>query len=159
MSERMTSRVNQEKLQAAIKKCEQECRRNAKRERIKKRQNTNINLRYVMLITSIIGIIATILFVIFFDVENYKILLVPVLFYVVVYLVIGYGFRWKFGKQTYWIASLCFSPFTFELFAFLIIEYIFSWEIAIGFIEWFSMIGVTISVLIFEYKFATHNKK
>lgn len=119
----------------------------------------NSKLRNTMLITAIIGIIATILFVIFFDTENFKILLLPVIFYILEFFIIGYGFRWKFGKQTGLVDMLCFSPFTFELFAFLIIDYIFSWEIAIGFIEWFSMIGVTISVLIFEYKFSTHDKK
>lgn len=116
--------------------------------------NTKRSLRNdVMLITAIIGIIATMFFVIFFDTENYKILLLPVIFYILEFFIIGYGL--KKG----WIATLCFSPFIFELFTFLIIDYLFSWEIAIDFIEWFSMIGVTISVLIFEYKFATHNKK
>ena len=112
-----------------------------------------------MLITSIIGIIATLFFVYFFDTENYIILLAPVLFYILAFYIIGYGFSWKFGKSTVWIASLCFSPFTVALFGFLMIDYLFSWETAVGFVEWFSMIGVTISVLIFEYKFSTHDKK
>jgi len=111
-----------------------------------------------MLITTIMGIITEILFVIFFDIVNYKILLLPALYYAIGYLAIGYGFRWKFGKQTYWIVTICFSPFIVEVFAFLMIEYLLSWEIAIGFIKWFSMIGVTASVLLFEYKFATHNE-
>jgi hypothetical protein len=119
----------------------------------------NRKLRNTMLMTAIIGTIATIAFVIFFDTENFKILLLPVIFYILEFFIIGYGFRWKFGNKTGLVGMLCFSPLTFELFGFLFIDSLLSEEIAIGFIEWFSMIGVTISVLIFEYKFATHNKK
>jgi len=44
-----------------------------------------------MLITTIMGIITEILFVIFFDIVNYKILLLPALYYAIGYLAIGYG--------------------------------------------------------------------
>ena len=119
----------------------------------------NSKLRTVMLLTSLIGIIATISFVIFFNAKNFKLLLVPVIFYLLEFFIIGYGFRWKFGNKTGLVGMLCFSPLTFELFGFLFIDSLLSEEIAIGFIEWFSMIGVTISVLVFEYKFATHDIK
>lgn len=128
-----------------------------------KRNSTNSKLRNAMLITSIIGIIATIFFVIFFDaekVDSYKLLLIPLSFYAIGYLVIGYGFRWKFGKESRWVATLCFSPLMVWLFGSWIIYYLFySTDLYAGFTEWFSMIGVTISVLIFEYKFFTHDKK
>lgn len=131
-----------------------------------KRNNTNSTLRNdVMLVTAIIGIIATMFFVIFFDVEDvdsYKLLLVPLSFYCIEYFVIYFGFKWKFGGayETRWVATLCFSPLIVWLFGSLGISYLFpSTDLFLSLLEWFSMIGVTISVLIFEYKFFTHGKK
>ena len=119
--------------------------------------NTNIKLRNVMLITAIIGIAATILFVIFFDKGNFELIILPLIYYVTACLIVDCGFRWKFGKETRWVATLCFSPVLLEIFGVIIVRE--SVILIENFMKWYSMIGVTISVLIFEYKFFTHDKK
>lgn len=121
----------------------------------------NERMRDVMLATVIGGLIATIAYVIIFnlalndeDIMKY-VFLFPFAIWVIGYLVIGYGFKWKFGKDIYWVNTLCSLPCMFEIIVVVILGVDFMDTV----IKWYSMIGLTISVLIFEYKFMTHGKK
>lgn len=123
----------------------------------------NDRLRDVMLATAISGLVATIAYVIIFNLaiqdENIKLMAIlgfsPLALMPAWYLIIGYGFKWKFGKERSWVASLCSLPFIFEVFVVAIIDDDFMET----FLSWYPMIGITISVLIFEYKFMTHRKR
>lgn len=129
----------------------------------------NNKLRKVMLVTTIIGIFATIVFVIIFNIANYEgnlelmtcLFLLPFALYVAEYLIIGYGFKRKFGKERMWVANLCFLPGLVEIFGVVIINAIIGESpiLITTFAKWYSMIGVTISVLIYEYKFLSYGKK
>lgn len=126
--------------------------------------NKNSKLRKVMLITAIIGLAATIPFAIFVDIgidKSQSELLIYLImghwaFYCFEYLIIYYGFKRKFGRaEARWTATLCFFP--------MLIEPLAAWILGethiINFLKWYPMIGITISVLIFEYKLFSHDKK
>lgn len=124
----------------------------------------NNKMRDVMLATVISGLVATIAYVIIFNLaihdENFKLMLIlsfsPLSLWAVGYLAIYYCFKWKFGNERRWIATLCSLPVMFEI---LLIAIVGSVDFMEPFVKWYSMIGLTISVLIFEYKFMTHGKK
>lgn len=123
----------------------------------------NDKMRDVMLATVISGIVATIAYVIIWNIAYSDedimlwayVTLFPSALWVLGYLAICYGFKWKFGNERRWIATLYSSPFMFGL----LVAYIVGETYILTFIKWYSMIGITISVLIFEYKFMTHGKK
>ena len=99
----------------------------------------------VMISTAIIGIIVEILFAVNVDVESLA-FLVPLVFYPVEWLVVSIGFKWKFKKNSVWVATLSSLPGFIALIGFLITE-------SFDFLKWYSFIGITISALIFEYKY------
>lgn len=123
----------------------------------------NDKMRDVMLATVISGLVATIAYVIIFSLaihdENFKLMLIlvfsPLALWVAGYLAICYCFKWKFGNERRWVATLCSFPVMFEI----LVAAIAGETYILTFMKWYSMIGITISVLIFEYKFMTHGKK
>lgn len=125
---------------------------------------SNNKLFKVMLITIIIGVLTTIVFVALFDfndVERSTLMVFgPWTVYVLEYLIIGYGFKWKFGKETRWIATLCITPLMFEILIACIIS-LLEKDLLIfaNFIKWYQMIGITISITIFEYHLLNSAKK
>lgn len=100
----------------------------------------------VMLITALIGIVASILFSINISVEtHFEVLLGTFVYYPIAWFVIIIGFKWKFEKNSVWIATLASLPVWPALIVPLITG---SFE----FLKLYALIGITCSVLIFEYK-------
>lgn len=123
----------------------------------------NNKLKLTMLITIAIGVVATILFVLIFDIanrnDNFDLLIYLIgghwFFYALEYFVIYYCFNRKFGKrEARWVATLSFSPILIEIMAAIILSQI-QLDCMMIFIKWYAMIGITISALIFEYKYFT----
>ena len=131
----------------------------------------NYRMRNVMLFTVIGGLVATISYVVIFNLAISAIgsklfrfvTFLPSAVWAIWFLVICCGFRRKFGKNIYSVNVLCFLPWLFDIFVkALLVRDVISMETVVSmasFIKWYSMIGITISVLIFEYKFYTHGKK
>lgn len=131
----------------------------------------NCRMRNMMLITVIVGIVATTAYVVIFNSTSSTIgsklfrfvTFLPSAVWATWFLVICCGFRRKFGKDIYLVNVLCFLPWLFDIFVkALLVRDVISMETVVSmasFIKWYSMISVTISVLIFEYKFMTHRKK
>lgn len=122
--------------------------------------------KIVMLITAIVGVLATILYVIVSnniddDMGMAYLIVGHWVYYPVVWLVINYGFKWKFKKETRWISTLVTLPLWFEILVCCVFGMIetLSVEIFMYFMIWYSMIGITISALIFEYRFFSCEKK
>ena len=99
----------------------------------------------VMLITSVIGFVATILFGIFVDVDsNFGLIWGCNAYYPIAFLIVAGGFRWKWEKNAPWIATLVCLPMWIALFGTVIAH-------SIEFLKWYTGIGITLSVIIFEY--------
>ena len=99
----------------------------------------------VMLITAIIGVVATIFFGIFVDADsNFGLIWGCVAYYPIAFLIVAGGFRWKWKNNAPWIASLVGLPFWVFLIGGVISR-------NLEFLKWYTVIGITISVIIFEY--------
>ena len=99
----------------------------------------------VMLITAIIGFIATILFGIFVDADsNFGLIWGCLAYYPIAFLIVAGGFRWKWKNNAPWIATLVGLPMWIALFGPVITG-------SLEFLKWYTGIGITLSVIIFEY--------
>ena len=118
----------------------------------------------VSLATATIGVLLTIVFAILFEsaISNNNTTLmaycsfIPMAIYVAEYLIICYGFKGKFGKDCRWTATLCNLPLLIEI---LVIVILREPQYVLNFIKWYSMLGITTSILILEWKIFSTNKK
>jgi hypothetical protein len=116
-------------------------------ESVKEKNNTKSSLRLpVISLSAVIGGIISVIFASCVNVEEHLILILATLiYYPVAFLVVAGAFRWKWKNDSAWVATLVNLPAWGALIGPLIAD-------SLVFLEWYAIIGITLSVMIFEYK-------